>query len=234
MSISNVSCHVLVDFDGTIVPCDGTDFLFERFATPDWQEVEVEWQAGRIGSRECLARQASLMRATPAELDAAVDTLEIDPGFTTFLRTCRKFGVTASVVSDGFDRVIGRVLRRHGLSTLAYTANHLAPTDDGGWTVTFPNSREDCRSLAGHCKCATGRSAARGFKVVVGDGRSDFCVAGEADLVFAKAKLLELCRANGTAHTSFTDFFDVAEHLATWLECQGADSRADVCGKALG
>ena len=70
MSTSNVSstraqCHVFVDFDGTIVPCDATDFLFERFALPEWRDVERDWQAGKIGSRECMTRQVDLLRATP-------------------------------------------------------------------------------------------------------------------------------------------------------------------------
>ena len=51
MSRTRVKCHAFVDFDGTIVPCDVTDFLLERFADPSWQEVEKDWQAGRIGSR---------------------------------------------------------------------------------------------------------------------------------------------------------------------------------------
>lgn len=221
MPIARMNCHVFVDFDGTIVPCDATDVLFDRFASPAWRDVEADWQSGRIGSRECLARQAALMKATPAALDAAVDDLDIDVGFKTFLRTCREHGVTVSVISDGFDRVIARVLRRHGLS-LPFTANRLEPVGDSGWRLGFPHAREDCRALAGHCKCATAHADSRGLEVVVGDGRSDFCVAGEADLVFAKSKLLELCRANGTPHEPFEDFFDVAEHLASWLEAQRA------------
>ena len=71
MSRARVKCHVFVDFDGTIAPSDATDMLFEQFADPSWREVEEEWQAGVIGSRECMTRQVSLLRATPQELVAA-------------------------------------------------------------------------------------------------------------------------------------------------------------------
>ena len=57
---------------GTIVPCDATDFLFERFALPEWREAEQEWQSGRIGSRECMARQGALLRASPEEVIVAL------------------------------------------------------------------------------------------------------------------------------------------------------------------
>lgn len=225
-----MNCHVFVDFDGTVVPSDATDFLFERFAPPEWRDVEHEWQAGRIGSRECLARQVAMLRALPQELDAAVDGLPIDPGFRTFLAVCKERSIGVTVISDGFDRVIARVLRRHGVE-MPFTANRLETVGRDGWRLGFPHSREDCKSLSGHCKCATLLGNGRGLKVVVGDGRSDFCVAGEADFVFAKAKLLEMCRTAGVAHQPFTDFFDVAAILSVWLDARQARLARPVCGE---
>jgi 2-hydroxy-3-keto-5-methylthiopentenyl-1-phosphate phosphatase len=49
--------HFAVDFDGTVSLTDTTDHLLDRFSGPEWLEVEQDWVAGRIGSRECLARQ---------------------------------------------------------------------------------------------------------------------------------------------------------------------------------
>jgi len=207
---------VFIDFDGTIVPCDATDFLFERFALPEWKSVEQEWQAGRIGSRECMARQGSLLRATKDEILEALKGIEIDPGFKPFIRWCRSNGIGTTIVSDGFDFVIEAVMRRHGID-IPFYANHLAPIGERSWKVTFPHSRESCTSLSGNCKCKRAEAHPRDIKVVVGDGRSDFCIAGQADLVFAKAKLLELCRANGTLHVPFRDFQEVKGRLESWL-----------------
>lgn len=208
---------MFVDFDGTIATGDVTDLLLDRFASPDWHAVEVDWLAGRIGSRECLARQVALIRATPEDIDGAVAGIEIDLGFATFVRVCRERRITASIVSDGFDRVISAVLRHHGL-TVPFAANRLEPIGQGKWRLDFPHAREDCRALAGHCKCASARLVGRRPKVVVGDGRSDFCLAGEADLVFAKSKLLDLCQAGGMPHVPFSDFFEVTERLVAWVE----------------
>ena len=63
-----MNSHVYIDFDGTIMKCDTTDFLFERFALPEWRAVEEAWAAGNIGSRECMATQVGLLRATPDDL----------------------------------------------------------------------------------------------------------------------------------------------------------------------
>lgn len=220
MSNTHVNCHVFVDFDGTIVSRDATDYLLERFAAPEWRDIEQDWQAGRIGSRECLARQTVLLRATPAELDQAVDELDVDAGFASFLRFCRDHGIASTIVSDGFDRVIARVLRRHGFS-LPAAANRLEPVGSDGWRLSFPHARIDCRALAGHCKCTTAARETAMLKVVVGDGRSDFCVADHADLVFAKSTLRDLCEAGGMPHVPFRDFHDIVGHLAEWCEAGG-------------
>jgi 2-hydroxy-3-keto-5-methylthiopentenyl-1-phosphate phosphatase len=211
-----VKCHVFVDFDGTIAPCDATDLLFEEFADPSWRNVEEEWQAGLIGSRECMSRQVSLLRATPEAIVAAASKVGVDRGFATFVRECARSGFGMTVVSDGFDLVIDTVLRSEGLRVPFY-ANHLEHLGDGRWRVKFPNARSDCRALAGNCKCSFTEPHSQSVKVVVGDGRSDFCIAGRADLVFAKSKLLELCRSNGTTHVAFRDFFDVTAELGAWL-----------------
>jgi 2-hydroxy-3-keto-5-methylthiopentenyl-1-phosphate phosphatase len=217
VQLARVKCHVFVDFDGTIVPCDATDFLFERFAHPAWREVEAEWQAGQIGSRECMTRQVALLRAAPESLLGALSTIKVDPGFATFVRECERNGVGMTVVSDGFDFVIERVLANAGHRNIGFNANHLEPSGEGRWRVTFPHARSDCRALAGNCKCSFTFPHSSSVKVVIGDGRSDFCIAGEADLVFAKGTLLELCRTNGTAHYAFDDFFSVTKQLSSWL-----------------
>lgn len=215
---SRASCHVFIDFDGTIVPCDATDFLLERFALPEWKEVEQDWQAGRIGSRQCMAKQGSLLRGSADEIREALKEIEIDPGFVGFIKMCRANGIGTTIVSDGFDLVIDAMMKRYGID-IPFYANHLEPTGERTWRVTFPHSREDCSALAGNCKC-THAKGNRAMKVVVGDGRSDFCIAGRADLVFAKGKLLDLCRANGAFHLPFHDFFEVGERLERWLHSE--------------
>ena len=53
--------------------------------------------------------------------------------------------------------------------------------------------------------------------LLIGDGASDFCVAGEVDLVFAKHRLIEHCRAAGIPYVPITGFADALELLPTLL-----------------
>ncbi len=211
-----MNSHVYVDFDGTIMQCDTTDFLFERFALPQWRTVEEEWAAGRIGSRECMARQVELLRATPDQIDDAVAALEIDPGFAGFLALLKRLGISATVVSDGLDLVIEATLRRHGIR-VPYFANRIVWQGGDRWRLEFPHARPTCAAGSGHCKCARTEAHAEKLVIVIGDGRSDFCIAGRADLVLAKAKLIEECRAAGLPHLPFRGFEEAAVLLEGWL-----------------
>ena len=86
MSRARLKCRLLVDFDGTIASVDTTDLLLERFAAPAWRDIEEDWKAGRIGSRECMVRQIDLVRASQPEMDEFVAGIEIDPEFPAFAR----------------------------------------------------------------------------------------------------------------------------------------------------
>ena len=67
---------------------------------------------------------------------------------------------------------------------------------------------QDCRTHAGE---PFNLRALRGQVLLVGDGTSDFCVAGRADYVFAKRKLIAHCRDHALAHSAIEGF---AEALA--------------------
>ena len=213
---AHVNCHVFVDFDGTIVPGDATDMLFSRFAEAEWLDIEADWKAGRIGSRECMARQVDLLRATPEEFDALVATVEVDPDFPRFVKTCRSRGIAVTVVSDGLDRTIAAVLGRAKLD-LPYHANRLDYLGDKRWRLGFPNSRSDCRTLSGNCKCQFPDAASEKVHVMIGDGRSDFCIAGRVDIVFAKGALATHCSEKRLPHYPVAGFEQVCELFDAWL-----------------
>ncbi len=214
---SRVNCNVFIDFDGTIAPVDTTDLLLERFADPQWHAIEEEWKRGLIGSRECLVRQIDLVRATPAEYDDFISRIDIDPGFPEFAELCRASGHRAIVVSDGLDRTVGSVLRRAGVD-LPYFANRLTWIGEDRWRLSFPHARSDCRSLSGNCKCQFADAAVGSVRIVVGDGRSDFCVAEQADLVLAKGSLARHCRKGALPHFTFTRFEEATRLLSSWVE----------------
>ena len=231
VSTARVKCRVFVDFDGTIAPVDTTDLLLEMFAAPQWREIEDEWKAGRIGSRECMVRQIDLVRATPAEMDGFIRTVEIDPAFPSFVRLFRRLGHNLIVISDGLDRTIRTVLDRNDID-LPYFANHLQWQGGDRWRLTFPHSRSDCAALSGNCKCSFSEGRPQELNILIGDGRSDFCMAERADLVLAKSSLLRHCQKLGLPHIAFENFDQATELLAGWLEERGTALAGTAVGAA--
>jgi 2-hydroxy-3-keto-5-methylthiopentenyl-1-phosphate phosphatase len=208
---------VFCDFDGTISIQDATDFILARFADPEWQDIEEHWKQGAIGSAQCMQRQVALIRASRRQLDAALDEIEIDPSFPAFASYCRSQGIPLTVISDGVDYFIHRILARHRLPPLPVIANQLTIHGHNGdkrYRLALPSSQATCESAAGMCKCNC-LDAATGKRVYVGDGRSDFCVANKPELVFAKGSLAEFCARRSIAFLPYRQFDDVTQALKT-------------------
>ncbi len=207
---------VFVDFDGTIAPDDATDSLLARFADPFWQEIETEWQSGKITSAEAMDRQIRLIRATPEQIAEFIKGIGVDPGFPEFVDLCQAYGARVTVVSDGMDLLVGSVLRAAGLD-LPFRANKLEWQGGDRWLLRFPYRKSDCRMRMGNCKCSHGNFTSIGANVMVGDGRSDFCIAERCDLILAKTNLIKHCRQNGIDHVPITGFAEANVAMRDWL-----------------
>ncbi|HUI42708.1 MAG TPA: MtnX-like HAD-IB family phosphatase [Terriglobia bacterium] len=210
---------IFSDFDGTIAQVDVTDVILSEFGDPAWREIEEEWVAGCIGSRECLRRQMALVRASAVDFDALIDTVPHDLHFPAFHRLTRALGLPFYVVSDGFDYVIRRVLRNCGVDGDLLNGSHLFASSikvAGGLTVDFPHWPAPCVHGCATCKPEVIRRV-RGDHapvIFIGDGLSDRFAVEEADVVFAKDKLLAYCRKNSIGCTPFQTFADIQAELA--------------------
>ncbi|MEO8216947.1 MAG: MtnX-like HAD-IB family phosphatase [Acidobacteriota bacterium] len=205
-----------IDFDGTIAPTDTVDALLERFAHPDWQRIEEQWVRGEIDSRQCMAAEIALVDAGEDVLEAFLRTVPIDESFARFVHYVKQFAEVV-VISDGLDYPIIYALHGAGLSIPLF-ANRLT-FRTRGLGITFPYADAACLIGSGVCKCAAVRTmnAGRGLPtVLIGDGRSDFCIARCADYVFAKGTLRTFCEAESINHSPFDTFDDVLTVVRGW------------------
>jgi 2-hydroxy-3-keto-5-methylthiopentenyl-1-phosphate phosphatase len=216
VSSVHVNCHVFIDFDGTLAPGDPTDTLLDRFADRSWLDLEADFKAGSMTSRECMARQIDLIRATPEQYDALVSGMAIDPHFKGFAALCERHGIQTTIVSDGPDRSIELLLRKAGLE-IPYFANRLEWLGGDRWQLAFPHARPDCTMVSGNCKCQFTDRFPAATQIMIGDGRSDFCISRRVDLVLAKGALVGHCEAGDLPHYAIKDFRDATRLLRGWL-----------------
>ncbi|MBI1825285.1 MAG: MtnX-like HAD-IB family phosphatase [Planctomycetes bacterium] len=213
-------CQVWIDFDGTLTQTDVLDALIEKYSRDDsWRAVEESWRDGRIGSRACLEFEFNLLRIRDHELDADIREVQLDAGAKALFGLLRNHGVPTTILSDGVDWIIERIIRRAGIPLPEIRANSARHEGESLQLVCLGNN-PICTAAAAHCKCAsrdklhkTGR-----MSIYIGDGQSDLCAARGCEIVFAKNHLAEAFAREGQPIRKFVTLHDVCHELSeSWL-----------------
>lgn len=204
---------VFVDFDGTITDRDTFDVLVQHFAGPEaWAQTEVGLDDGTMSLRDVLQKQASFVHESYDHVAALLRReVRVDPTFAPFVAAARARSIAVTIVSSGLAPIIAGRLAEIGCGDLPIVANDVDPRP-AGWVIHF---RDDVSN--GTDKAAIVRAArAAGMRTIfIGDGRSDYGAAIEAERRFARAGLpLErYLRERGLACESFASFADVRAAL---------------------
>ncbi len=207
---------VLTDFDGTITRTDVAEDILEEFAPREWWEIEELHRARKIGTRETMARQFALVRAREEDLLRFVDERVLpDETFAGFAAYCKDCEIRLEIVSEGLDFYVRFLLEKWGIDVPVRT--NRTTFQEGRVSISYPYADATC-TLCGTCKLLRlFELRAQGYAVAyVGDGHSDLCPAVEADLVFAKKELADLCREEAIEFIPFDTFSDVRRGLDAW------------------
>ena len=202
---------ILSDFDGTITSKDAIYNFISTYAQEGWQEVEELWVERKIGSEECLEKEFELIpNLSEALIDEFLKTIEIDEGFRAFYEFTLKNNIDFYVVSDGIDYFINRIFELHNIKNVKIISNH-GEFKNGLFEFSFPNKIKNCINNLGTCKCSVLKEMKKTYKKVIfiGDGVSDFCIAGKADFLWAKSSLIKYCEKNNIKHSKFQNFSEI-------------------------
>jgi len=206
----------VIDFDGTLSTRDTVDALLEQFAPPSWMTVEQAWLDGRISAVQCMKEQLQMVSADRPALDLFFRQIELDASFLSFYQFVSR-NAQIVIVSDGLDHAIHTAMNASGFPRLPVYANQLHFTATG-LDISWPHLNSACQAGNGVCKCAMADqlAAPEARIVLVGDGKSDACLAAKADVVFAKGSLIRHCETHNIAHHKFNTFADVLAAVRTW------------------
>ena len=205
---------VVVDFDGTICANDVSEEILQAFAPAEWWDIDLQFQRGDIGSRECLVRQGELLSGRQdAILAFVLDHFVVEPTFPQFVAWARERGMEVAVASDGLGFYVEPMLHAAGVEGLPVLTNRFS-LESGRPAFGFPNAHPECVGC-GTCKMnvVLGYRQRSGPVAFVGEGHSDRFGALYADLVFAKKHLVEICRADGVSFLPWETFDDVRKGL---------------------
>jgi 2-hydroxy-3-keto-5-methylthiopentenyl-1-phosphate phosphatase len=206
LALDLANTTVFCDFDGTIATADVGQHLLARFAPQDWLRYHDEYDAGLIGSRECLVSQWDLVTPDETAWRAVAAEVPIDAGFVPLAAALRDAGAQLLVVSDGFGFYAEEVCADLDVPVL---------TNRVDWStgrLEFPYEDRCCAcSTCGVCKQAPIKDAHHAGRttVLIGDGTSDRKAALLADVVFATGHLATWCAQFDVAHHHFDTLADV-------------------------
>jgi len=101
-------------------------------------------------------------------MERFADNQQLDPFFKPLVKFCQQHGIKMTIVSDGLDFYIQKILKNHGLEGfLEVRANHLVFLDRDQIQPEFPYFVDGC-GLCGNCKGFHVRAARKqGHEVVL-------------------------------------------------------------------
>jgi len=204
---------VILDYDGTITLDDCNEVVLQAAVGDAWRRSEEAMLRGEISPDEAFRTQIGLLRVPRDELlTMSVAAARLRPGFGRFLRELVEGGARVAVVSAGFRAAISAVWRREGLPPVELYASELTGDHLAGYGVAFDPLARPCERCS-HCKGHILRHIRGDARrvVVFGDGEADLCLAREADAVFARRRLAELCERHAIEHTRFEDYSAVLD-----------------------
>jgi 2-hydroxy-3-keto-5-methylthiopentenyl-1-phosphate phosphatase len=203
---------VLCDFDGTITPTDVLEVLYRSFAGPGCSDFMRQWLEGEISTPQEIMGCLATTKATQVEMEAVLDTVQLDPGFPELFSFCQRRGYPFIVLSDGLRWYIDYLLTRHGFCNLTIYANeiHFMPE---GVRVSSPWYQPDTPRRGTSKPAIIRKYQEDGYHVVfIGDGLTDVEAVEVADVVYARDRLLEYCRKLEIPAIGFSDMRDLMAH----------------------
>ena len=218
-----------IDFDGTITRVDVGDTMFETFGGAQCLHSIDKYRNEKISAMECFRQECRACIGVKREdLDSFLDRQEIDETFGEFLEFCNDRKIDCTVLSDGMDYYIERILRRYNLETVKYFSNHLdlIPVNGSAMVMfqpSFPHTDEMCN----RCACCKRnhiltQCAADDIVMYIGEGYSDRCPVRYADIVFAKDELLKYCQSENISYFEYKSFSDITERLKMMFDARSS------------
>ncbi len=208
---------VFCDFDGTFSVQDVGSTLARRYAADRRPAQWARLERGELTPWEYNMEILNGLSVSEQDLEAFLQTVELDPGAHALVSWCEKHGIPFLILSDGFDRNLDRLQEIHEIA-FDYLCNHLE-YENGIWKIapTGLNPHE-CDCGTGNCKRGRIRRFVErnpGVRTVhIGNGRvSDTCGAEEANFAFAKGTLADELTHRGVAFHEFETLHDVVRIL---------------------
>ena len=205
---------VLSDFDDTAAEQNVAELLLQRFGDATWTDVRDKFRKGELNLKEYQEIVFRNIKADVGTMQSYVkEKANLRPHFGELVEHCENNNIPMAIVSQGLDFYIEALLNAEGYESIPVYAVNTSFNSSG---ITYHyNHTSPGKEFQGNSKgLIVNDYQQKGYKVYyMGDGRSDFEAAREADVVFAHSVLADECDKQGINYIRFNDFGDVLKRL---------------------
>lgn len=207
---------LVTDFDGTISADDFFTLAADRYFNEEMLAPWREYLTGNKKHFDALNEMFQKLRNLP-ELEDFVKSIPLDPCFPEVVKLCCQKHIPVYICSAGcnwyINLLIGKLIHRYDICLVTNPCDYSPQT--GLVMHRLPETHPCYDDKIGISKAAVVKNLqSEGYQVVfAGDGPPDIEPARLADVVFAKKRLLDMCREENIVTKPFTDFNDVCTFL---------------------
>ena len=205
---------VLSDFDDTAAHQNVAELLLNKFGDPTWTTIRDNFRKGNLTLKDY---QEIVFRNITTDIltmqKHVQENASLRPYFGELAEYCCVNDYPMAIVSQGLDFYIQALLDCEGYGSIPVFAVN---TSINGNAIAYQYDyvRPGKESLGNSKGFIVNEYQKKGHIVYyIGDGRSDFEAAVEADIVFAHSVLAEECERQNIPFIPFTDFGDVLTAL---------------------
>ena len=205
---------VLSDFDDTAAHQNVAELLLNKFGDPTWTTIRDNFRKGNLTLKdyqEIVFR--NITTDIPTMQKHVQENASLRPYFGELAEYCCVNDYPMAIVSQGLDFYIQALLDCEGYGSIPVFAVNTSINGDA-ISYQYDYVRPGKESLGNSKGLIVNEYQKKGHIVYyIGDGRSDFEAAVEADIVFAHSVLAEECEQQNIPFIPFTDFSDVLTAL---------------------
>ena len=205
---------VLSDFDDTAAHQNVAELLLNKFGDPTWTTIRDNFRKGNLTLKdyqEIVFR--NITTDIPTMQKHVQENASLRPYFGELAEYCCVNDYPMAIVSQGLDFYIQALLDCEGYGSIPVFAVNTSINGDA-ISYQYDYVRPGKESLGNSKGLIVNEYQKKGHIVYyIGDGRSDFEAAVEADIVFAHSVLAEECERQNIPFIPFTDFSDVLTAL---------------------
>ncbi len=206
------------DFDGTLTKKDFYKILSDEYYKEEIKDMYNNWQNGEIRDVDYLGYIFKNVKRNEDEILEDIMKISLDPFTKQFIERINALGGEFVIVSAGTSYYIEKVLKMQGIGDVKIYSNR-ATFKNNGLHFALDEKDEFYSDIFGIDKEKVVKKLRSKYSKVfyAGDSRPDVKAALEADLVFAKGKLVNLLKEKGKAFIEFNNFSEIIEKVEDYL-----------------